>query len=172
MIYLDIFLSFLRIGAFSFGGGLAMLPLIQQEVVLRHGWMSQSLFLDTIAIAEVTPGPIALNAATFAGYNAAGVPGGFVATLGVVLPSFVICVTLSLFIERVRHSPTYKSVIGIVRIVATALILSTLVFLWGDSVAGHGAMLLFVLTFALFSTERIHPALILLAAGLVGVFLF
>ena len=171
MICLEIFLSFLRIGAFSFGGGLAMLPLIQQEVVLRNGWMSQSLFLDTIAIAEVTPGPIALNAATFAGFNAAGIPGGAVATLGVTLPSFLLCVVLSLFIEKVRHSASYKSVIGVVRIVATALILSTMVFLWADSVTGHTGMLLFVLAFALFSTERIHPALILLGAGLTGILL-
>lgn len=88
MIYLKLFLSFVKIGLFSFGGGYAMIPLIQKEIE-SHGWLTPSQFIDIIAIAEMTPGPIAINSATFVGYNTAGFLGGAVATFGVALPSLV-----------------------------------------------------------------------------------
>ena len=87
MIYLQLFLSFLQIGAFSFGGGYAAMPLIQSEVVTRHGWLGMSEFTDLITISQMTPGPIAINSATFVGIKIAGVPGAVIATLGCILPS-------------------------------------------------------------------------------------
>ena len=89
MIYLQLFLTFLKIGAFTFGGGYAMIPLIR-ESVLGYGWLSEEQILNFIAIAESTPGPIAVNMATFVGASQAGILGALVATLGVVLPSFII----------------------------------------------------------------------------------
>ena len=91
----QIFAAFFKIGAFTFGGGLAMIPLIQKEAVENHGWVTDDDILEIVAIAESTPGPIAINAATFVGYRAAGILGSAVATFGTVLPSFVIILLIS-----------------------------------------------------------------------------
>lgn len=90
MIYLQLFLSFLQIGMFSFGGGYAAMPLIQGQVVTTHGWLTMSEFTDLITISQITPGPIAVNSATFVGLKIAGIPGAVVATAGCILPSCII----------------------------------------------------------------------------------
>ena len=90
MIYLKLFLSFLQIGLFSFGGGYAAMPLIQDQVVSQHGWLTMTEFTDLITISQMTPGPIAVNAATFVGSKIAGVPGSVSATCGCILPSCII----------------------------------------------------------------------------------
>ena len=95
MIYLQLFLSFLQIGAFSFGGGYAAMPLIQNQVVQLHPWLSQSEFTDLITISQMTPGPIAVNSATFVGTRIAGVPGALAATIGCVLPSCILVTILA-----------------------------------------------------------------------------
>ena len=95
MIYLQLFLSFLQIGALSFGGGYAAMPLIQQQVTENHSWLTLTQFADIMAIAEMTPGPIAINSATFVGIRVAGIPGALVATFGCVLPSCVIVTLLA-----------------------------------------------------------------------------
>ena len=96
----QIFLTFFKIGAFTFGGGYAMIPLIQREAVDHRKWVTEDDILDIVAIAESTPGPIAINSATFVGYRAAGVLGSAVATLGVVLPSFVLILALSFVLQK------------------------------------------------------------------------
>ena len=90
MILLKLFLSFLQIGAFSFGGGYAAVPLIQDQVVSIHSWMTMGEFTDLITISQMTPGPIAVNSATFVGLRMAGLPGAVIATLGCILPSCII----------------------------------------------------------------------------------
>ena len=95
-----LFFTFLKIGAFTFGGGYAMLALLEREFLDRRGWMSQEEFLDMTAIAESTPGPMAINSATYIGYKLAGIPGAAVATLAVCIPSFVIIYLISLFFDR------------------------------------------------------------------------
>ena len=99
MLYLQLFLSFFKIGLFGFGGGLAILSLIQHEVE-AHAWMSQQEFVDIVAISQVTPGPIGINCATYVGYKMAGMSGAVLATLGIVLPSFAILYFISMFLER------------------------------------------------------------------------
>ena len=103
MIWIELFLTFLKIGAFTFGGGYAMLPLIQSEVE-RHGWLTQAEVVDFIAVSESTPGPLAINMATFVGIRTGGVLGAVCATLGVVLPSFVIILIVAKFYEKFRKS--------------------------------------------------------------------
>ena len=95
MIYLQLFLSFLRIGLFSFGGGYAAMPLIQEQVVTSHHWLSMGEFTDLITISQMTPGPIAINSATFVGIKIAGIPGALVATMGCILPSCVIVIVIA-----------------------------------------------------------------------------
>lgn len=105
MILLKLFISFLKIGAFSFGGGYAMLPLIKKEIIVVRGWLSVKEFIDILAVVEMTPGPIAINSATFLGYRVAGVLGSIVATIGVVLPSFVIILIIAHFLNKFKESP-------------------------------------------------------------------
>ena len=99
-LILTLFLSFFKIGAFTFGGGYAMLSLLENEFVEKRGWLTKEEFLDMVAIAESTPGPIAINSATFIGYKTAGTLGSASATLGVVLPSFIIIYVISLFLNQ------------------------------------------------------------------------
>ena len=99
----SVFFTFFKIGAFTFGGGYAMIPLIQRETVEKHGWISDEDILDIIAIAESTPGPIAINSATFVGYKVAGFWGSFGATFGVVLPSFLIILAISYVLDAFKE---------------------------------------------------------------------
>ena len=102
MIYLEILWSFIQIGLFSVGGGYAAMPLIQHQVVDLHPWLTMTQFADIMTIAEMTPGPIAINAATFVGIRVAGIPGALVATLGCVLPSCIIVISLAYVYYRFR----------------------------------------------------------------------
>ena len=99
-LLLTLFLTFFKIGAFTFGGGYAMLNLLENEFVEKRGWLSHDEFLDMLAIAESTPGPVAINSATFIGYKTAGALGSCASTLGVVLPSFIIIYIISLFLDK------------------------------------------------------------------------
>lgn len=103
MIYLELFWTFFKIGAFTFGGGYAMLPLIQAEVE-SHGWMASADLVNFVAVSESTPGPFAVNISTYVGTELAGIPGGIFATLGVVLPSFLIILLVARCFEAFRNS--------------------------------------------------------------------
>ena len=103
MIYLQLFLSFLQIGLFSFGGGYAAMPLIQGQVVTLHGWLTISEYTDLITISQMTPGPIAVNSATFVGMKIAGIPGAVVATAGCILPSCIIVTILARLYLKYRN---------------------------------------------------------------------
>lgn len=122
MIFLELFMTFFKIGLFSIGGGYAMLPLIQQEVASTHGWMTIEEVSDILAISQITPGPIAVNAATFAGMKTAGFLGACSATLGVVTPSVVICVILAKFFMDFLKKPVVRGVLYGVRPVVVGLI--------------------------------------------------
>lgn len=124
MIYLQLFLSFLQIGMFSVGGGYAAMPLIQSEVVTGHGWMSMSEFTDLVTIAEMTPGPIAVNAAAFVGIRIAGVPGAAAATFGCILPSCLIVSLLAHLYFRYQNVSVLQNVLGSLRPAVVALIAS------------------------------------------------
>lgn len=120
----ELFLSFLQIGLFSIGGGYVAIPLIQQQVVAEHRWLSMQVFGDLVTIAEMTPGPIGINAATFVGVRVAGLPGAVVASLGFVLPSLVIVSLLGWLYYRYRKAQMMQSILGGVRPVVVALIAS------------------------------------------------
>ncbi len=122
MIYLELFLSFLRIGAFSFGGGYAAMPLIQEEVVQRHAWISMADFADLVTISQMTPGPIAINAATFIGLQVGGLPGAVAATIGNVLPSCLIVTLLAVIYTRYRKLRLLQGILQMLRPAVVALI--------------------------------------------------
>ena len=124
MIYLQLFLSFIQEGLFSIGGGYAAMPLIQSQVVTRYGWLSMSEFTDLITIAEMTPGPIAVNSATFVGIRIAGIGGAIIATLGCILPSCFIVSLLAFIYYRYKQMSALQSVLASLRPAVVALIAS------------------------------------------------
>lgn len=134
MIYLELLWSFIQVGLFSVGGGYAAMPLIRQQAVVLHPWLSMGEFTDLITIAEMTPGPIAINAATFVGIRVAGVGGALVATLGCILPSLIIVSALAYVYNRYKGLSALQSVLGSLRPAVVALIASA-----GLSVLGQVA---------------------------------
>ena len=124
----QVFTTFFKIGAFTFGGGYAMVPLIQREASEKHGWVSDEDILDIVAIAESTPGPIAINSATFVGYRACGVLGSVVATLGTVLPSFIIILAISGILREFQENVYVQYAFRGIRAGVLALILKAM---WG-----------------------------------------
>ncbi len=123
---LTLFLTFFKIGAFTFGGGYAMIPLIQREIVEKHGWMTDEDILDIFAIAESTPGPIAINSATFVGFRTAGFWGSALATTGVVLPSFVIILLISFLLTGFADIPAVQYAFFGIRAGVLALLVKAL----------------------------------------------
>lgn len=131
MIYLLLFLEFLKIGLFSFGGGYGMISMIK-ETVLGHGWLNEAELLDFIGIAESTPGPIAINMATFIGTSQGGVLGAIFATIGVVLPSFIIILVLAIILRNVIKSKPFVAIMEGIRPIIVGLIIGTgIIFLYG-----------------------------------------
>ena len=124
MIYLQLLLSFLQIGLLSIGGGYAALPIIQSQVVDLHHWITMREFADILTISQMTPGPIAINGATFVGTKIAGLPGAIVASVGVVIPSFIIVLTLSFIYYKYRQLDTIQAVLKGLRPAVVALIAS------------------------------------------------
>lgn len=121
----SLFLSFLKIGFIGFGGGMAIISLIQEEV-LAHGWLTQTEFLDIVAISQVTPGPIGINCATYVGYTTAGLAGATVATTAIVLPSFIIMLTICAIYDRLserwQDNRIYRIVMRLIRLAVVVLI--------------------------------------------------
>lgn len=133
MIYLLLFFEFFKIGLFTFGGGFAMIPLVE-EVVLQHNWLSESAFYNFIGVCESTPGPIAVNMATYVGSMQGGLLGSIVATLGVVLPSFIIILIVASVLKKFTDNKYFKAFIKGVKPVVVALILSVGVILLAKSI--------------------------------------
>ena len=140
MIYLQLFLSFLQSGAFSFGGGYAAMPLIQNQVVQVHPWLSQSEFTDLITISQMTPGPIAVNSATFVGTRIAGVPGALAATIGCVLPSCILVTILAKIYLKYRNLSLLQGILkslrpAVIAMIAAAGVSILVTAFWGNDIS-------------------------------------
>lgn len=180
MIYLQLFWSFFKIGLFSFGGGFAAMPLIQSQVVEIHGWLSLTEFTDLITISEMTPGPIAINAATFVGTQIAGPGGALVSTFGCILPSCIIVSLLAWLYGKYREWKVIKGVLAGLRPTVVSLIfsagLSILVlsfwgldgFTWDPLQIDGIAVLLFAAGLFVLRKYKPSPILIMLGSGVVG----
>lgn len=179
MIYLQLFLSYLQIGAFSFGGGYAAMPLIQAQVVEKYHWLTISEFADLVTIAEMTPGPIAVNSATFVGTQAAGTFGALAATLGCILPSCVIVTLLARIYLRYRNVKIMQDILSALRPVvvsmiaaAGAAILISVFFPQGAVTASLSALnirgiVLFAAALTLLRRTKLSPILIMAGCGVV-----
>lgn len=176
MIYLQLFLSFLKIGLFSFGGGYAALPLIQGQVVTAHGWLSASEFTDLITISQMTPGPIAINGATFVGIKIAGLPGAFVATLGCITPSCIIVTLLAWLYMKYRNLSAMQLILtslrpAVVAMIASAGITILTTAFWSSQGAVQLAttnwylVCIFVICLILLQKYKLNPIWVMLLAG-------
>ena len=175
-----LFFTFLKVGAFTFGGGYAMLPLIEEEVV-RHGWMSVEELVNFVAVSESTPGPFAINISTYVGAQTAGFAGALCATLGVSLPSIIVILIVARVYDRFRRSRIVEGCLGGLRPAAIGLIGAASVsvgaavfFPSGITVQGFTApafyVSLAVFALALFLTSRrIHPIMLILISAAVGI---
>ncbi len=150
----QVFFTFFRIGAFTFGGGYAMIPLIQNEAVEKHHWVTDDDILEIIAIAESTPGPIAINSATFVGYRAAGVLGSVFATLGVVLPSFVIILILSFVLQAFQEIPAVQYAFFGIRAGVLALLVKALWTMYKKSPKGWAGYVVMGAAFVLTAINK------------------
>ena len=164
-----LFYVFLKIGAFTFGGGYAMIPLIEREVVERKGWITAEDMLDIIAIAESTPGPIAINTATFVGYKTAGVFGSAAATLGVVLPSFVIISIISLVLQEFRDLQAVQFAFQGIRAGVLALIVKALWSMYKKCPKSLFSYIVMAASFIVAAFTNIHIILIIVAAAAAGI---
>lgn len=166
--YVTLFLTFFKIGAFTFGGGYAMIPLIQKEVVDNHKWVTADDILEVIAIAESTPGPIAVNAATFVGYKFGGFWGAFSATLGVVLPSFLIIALLSSLISRFQDYKVVQYAFYGIRAGVLALIVKAMINMYRKCPKSPVSYFIFVFSFVMVALLNIKAIYVLIACALIG----
>lgn len=180
MIYLQLFWAFLQVGAFSFGGGMAALPLIAEQVVENNGWIDLTTFTDLITIAEMTPGPIAINAATFVGIQVAGFLGAIVATIGVIaIPTLVVSL-LAYIYKRFKQLDIVKDVLAslrpaIVALIASAGISIVILAFWGvDGLTTKLndinliAILLFAASLFVLRKWKLNPIYVMVGCGIIG----
>ena len=179
MIYLQLFLSFLQIGAFSFGGGYAAMPLIQNQVVDLHHWLSLSEFTDLVTISQMTPGPIAVNSATFVGIKIAGIPGAIVATLGCILPACVIVTIIAWLYLKYRNMKSLQVVLStlrpaVVSLIATAgltIIISAIFGELGISINTIKIQMVVIFGICMFLLMKwkMNPIFVMVLAGILNV---
>ena len=166
--HLDLFLTFFKIGAFTFGGGYAMLPLIKHEASEKHGWISDEEMLDIVAISESTPGPIAINSATFVGYRTAGVTGAACATLGVVLPSFLVIALLGTLLDAYSSLKWVKYAFFGIKAGVLALICKAVYSMYKACPKGVFSYIIMGLSFALVCLAGISSIYVLLLCAGAG----
>jgi chromate transporter len=182
MIYLQLFYTFFKIGLFGFGGGYAMLSMIQGEVVTRYGWLTAQEFTDIVAISQMTPGPIGINAATYVGYTATGsVLGSVISTFAVVFPSFILMLTISRFFLKYQHHPVVEAVFGGLRPAVVGLLASAaLVLMTKENFSSPSedlysfviSVLIFIIAFVGTKRYKFNPILMIVLCGVAGFLLY
>ena len=169
-IYLQLFLTFFKIGLFGFGGGYGMLSLIQNEVVERNGWISASEFTDIVAISQMTPGPIGINSATYIGYTATNsVLGSCIATFAVILPSFIIILTICHFFSKFKKNTDVQHIMQGLRPAVIGLsAAAALLLINEENFVDYLSWIFFAGAFLLNKYCKVHPILIIVFAGIAG----
>ena len=177
MIYLQLFISYLKIGFFGFGGGYAMLSLIQNEIVEQHGWITAQQFADIVAISQMTPGPIAINSATYIGYTVGGFWGSVVATFAVCLPALTIMLALTKFFLKLKDNHYVHSVLVAMRPVVVGMIAAAALLLMfpknraDGTFIDHWSWILFGATLYA-SYKKVNPILLILLSAVAGIVIY
>ena len=167
-----LFIAFLKIGTFSFGGGYAMLPLIQKEIVESNTWISMSEFTDIIGISQMTPGPVAINSATFVGYKVGGVIGSIIATLGVITTSFILITIINKLLSKFKESKVVKTALLGMRPVLIALIIYAFIDLAKESYVDLKSIIITLIIGVILLSKKVHPILVIVIAAILGVFFY
>ena len=182
MLYLHLFYTFFKIGLFGFGGGYAMLSMIQGEVVTQYGWLTAQEFTDIVAISQMTPGPIGINAATYVGYVTTGsVWGSVIASFAVILPSFILMLTISRFFLKYQKHPMVEAVFSGLRPAVVGLLAAAALVLMTNENFGSPtkdtfqfimSVIIFLVAFIATRKFKINPILIIIGCGVAGFFLY
>lgn len=167
----DLFKTFFRVGGLTFGGGYAMLPMLEKEVVEQRKWATSEELLDYYAVGQATPGIIAVNTATFVGYKVKGIIGAFFATLGVVFPSLVIILIIANFLQNFAQYEIVGHAFSGVRVAVGVLVLNAIIKLWKNSVVDKIGVVIFAVTFILGTFLNISPIYIVIGASIFGLIL-
>ena len=169
MKLLSLFLSFAKVGVMTFGGGYAMIPILEREIVDKQGWASSEELMDYYAVGQCTPGVIAVNTATFIGYKVGGIAGGIIATLGVVFPSLVIITLIAGILTNFADIPAVKSAFSAIRVCVCVLIFNAVLKLWKGAVKDKAGLCLFLLVFLLSIFLDISPVFYVLVCAVAGI---
>lgn len=165
---LDLFKTFCRIGGLTFGGGYAMLPMLQKEVVEEKEWATNDELLDYYAVGQATPGIIAVNTATFVGYKVRGIAGAFFATTGVVFPSFIIIIAIATFLQSFSKFTIVQHAFSGIRIAVGVLVLDAIIKLYKKSVLDLKGIIIFIATVLAGVLFNISPIYIVISACIIG----
>lgn len=170
MIYIQLFITFFEIGLFTFGGGYAMISLIQNEVVIKHQWIDASTFTDIIAISQMTPGPIGINSATYIGYSVTeSIWGAVVATIAVCLPSFIIILLIAFLYNQYKKNKWFEAALKGIRPVVIGLIASAATLLvTKDNFIDWKSWVIFIIAFAATQWGKLNPIYVIILAGVTG----
>ena len=166
--FLELYLAFVKIGAFTFGGGLAMMPIMQRELIEKRGWLTEEELIDYFAIGQSTPGIIAVNVSTFVGYKRLGVLGGIIGTIGVVTPSWVIIMLLAGAISSVDKYPLAQKALKGINVAVAALLTSVIVKFSKKTIKNIWNALFMLLAFALIYFLKVQSVWIIIAALVIG----
>ena len=170
-VYLDLFLTFAKVGVMTFGGGYAMLPILQREVVENKHWAKDEELMDYYAIGQCTPGVIAVNTATFIGKKFKGIPGGIIATLGVVFPSLVIIALIAAVLTNFADLPVVQNAFAGIRVCVCVFIFNAVMKLWKSAVVDIPTGILFAIVFLGSVFLDLSPVVYVLFAGIMGIVL-
>ena len=166
---LDLFRAFAAVGVMTFGGGYAIIPMLEREIVNKRGWATEEELMDYYAVGQCTPGVIAVNTATFVGQKVAGVLGGIIATLGVVFPSVVIITVIAAVLTNFSHIPAVKSAFAGIRVCVCVLIFNAVVKLWKKAVPDTAALVLCLTVFILSVFLDISPVVFVVLCAAAGI---
>ena len=168
-LLIRLYLAFLKIGTFSFGGGYAMLPFIQKEIVEKNNWISMSEFTDIIGISQMTPGPVAINSATFVGYKVSGVLGSVIATLGVITTSFILVTVINKLLDKFKESKVIKATLLGMRPILIALIIYAFFDLAKEAYIDIKSIIITLIIGVILLSKKVHPILVIVIAAVLGV---
>ena len=166
---LDLFLTFFKIGAFTFGGGYAMLPIIQREIVEKKALISEEEFMDAIALAQASPGPVAVNTSVYVGYRVQGFKGALASTLGAVLPSFFIILLIAAYFIQFRDNAIIEKVFLGIRPAIVALILAAVYKMWIKTKRTYNKLFIAIGTVFIIIFVGVSPALVVVAGAVISV---
>ncbi len=167
MILIKLFITFFKIGLFTFGGGYAMIPLIQEEMIV-HGWLTIEQFLDIVAVSQMTPGAIAINNATFVGYKLAGIPGVIATTTGVISPSLLVITVVAALMHKFSDHPYVEAAWTGIRPAVVGLIMVAVISMGSEAITTYRGIVIALIALFLIAKVKLHPIFVIIISGFLG----